>query len=112
MRILDTICDKQELSQMSTEFGADFLKAVVDVVLEKIAIDAELHSDLESMMLDAGSSQENLWGINFYPREDADLFIEFDSLINIRPKQNNRARTIQDPEVERKIVSVVNKWIK
>ena len=112
MKILDSVCNKKELAMMSTVFGEEFIKAVVDVRLEKIAIDADLHADLESMMLSAGSMQEDLWGINFYPGEDEDSFIEFDSLINIRPKQNNTKRNIQNPDVEKKIISVVGKWIK
>ncbi|MGN0326417.1 MAG: DUF5674 family protein [Lachnospiraceae bacterium] len=57
-----------------------------------------------------GSKQESLWGINLYPEETED-FIEFDSLINIRPRQNNKGRGVYDETIRNKIVEVVNKWI-
>ena len=61
------------------------VKAVVDIELELVAIDAELHSDLEALLLEQGSAQNNLWGINYYPELNNDDFVEFDSMINIRP---------------------------
>ena len=112
MKILDSVNDKGKLAKMSTVFGGNFLKAVVDIRLGKIAVDAELHADLEAMLLGSGSAQEDLWGINFYPGEVGDSFIEFDSLINIRPKQDNPSRDILDSEIRKKVVSVVNQWIK
>ena len=87
-------------------FG-DMVKAVVDVDRELIAVDAELHSDLEAMLLDNGSKQNNVWGINLYPDMRGDDFVEFDSLINIRPSQGNRSRGVENEEIRKKVVSIV-----
>ena len=63
-------------------------------------------------MLDEGSRQADLWGIDFLTDEDEmEEFVEFDSLINIRPKQNNRSRYVEDESVRNKILEVVEKWI-
>ena len=91
-------------------FG-NLVKAVVDVDKEILAIDAELHSDLEALLLGDGSQQRNLWGINLYPDVPGDDFIEFDSMINMRPSQNNKSRSVESEEMRRKIAGVVQKWI-
>lgn len=91
-------------------FGG-MIKAVVDVQKEIIGLDAELHADIERELLQEGSEQTDLWGINLYPEMEGEDFIEFDSLINIRPYQGNRSRDVQDPIVRKHIVEVVNKLI-
>ena len=92
-------------------FG-NLVKVVVDIQREIIAVDAELHSDEEALLLQDGSKQADLWGINIYPdlfgKED---FTEFDSMINLRPSQNNRSRRVDDPEIRRRIVEITSKLI-
>ena len=88
-----------------------FAKGVVDVRQQLLALDAELHSDLESMLLEEGSNQEDLWGINLYPEMEGEDFIEFDSLINIRPRQGNRSRDVEDEAIREQIRQVVDKFM-
>jgi len=76
-----------------------------------MAVDAELHADEEKLLLENGSKQTDLWGINIYPHEEGEKFIEFDSMINLRPYQNNRTRGVKDPKIIEKIVKVVNKLV-
>jgi len=92
-------------------FG-NMVKAVVDVEKELIAVDAELHSDLEALLLDNGSKQKNLWGINLYPELVGSEFIEFDSMINMRPSQGNKSRGVDDKATTQKIVKIVTERIK
>ena len=87
------------------------VKAVVDVENEWIAADAELHADLEALLLEQGCKQKNLWGINFYPELQGEDFVEFDSMINIRPSQNNSSRGVDSPEIQKKIMAVIAKRI-
>ena len=91
-------------------FG-DMIKAVVDVKQGLLGLDAELHADIEKELLAQGSMQADLWGINLYPEMDGEDFIEFDSLINIRPYQGNRSRDVQDPAVRKQIIDIVNRLI-
>lgn len=100
-----------ELKQMAARMFGDFVKAVVDVDRELIAVDAELHADLEAVLLQDGSAQRSLWGINLYPDAPADQFIEFDSMINLRPSQANRSRGVEDEAVRRRIMAIVEKRI-
>jgi len=78
-------------------FG-DMLKAVVDIGRGVMAIGGELHSDEEAALLDDGSQQKDLWGINLFPGESGDTWLEFDSMINVRPAQGNRTRGVDDSE--------------
>ena len=77
----------------------------------ELALDAELHSDLESLLIENGSLQKDLWGINIYPELDDEDFIEFDSLINIRPSDNNRSRYVEDENIRNKIIEILNNLI-
>ena len=112
MRILEKPVTIRELKSIAENSFGDLVKAVVDVDRELIALDAELHSDLEALLLDNGSSQKNLWGINFYPDLPEDDFVEFDAMINMRPSQKNMSRGVDDEKIRRKIIAVANKWVK
>ena len=102
----------KELDEMASHRYGDMVKAVADVDREIIAIDSDLHSDLETLLLEDGSVQEALWGYNIYPELDEEDFIEFDSLINIRPRQNNFSRDVEDSQIQSKIFAITNKFIK
>jgi hypothetical protein len=88
-----------ELQQMADAMFGDLVKAVVDVKRDVMIIDAELHADEEALLIEQGSSQADLWGINLYPRLEGDDFVEYDSMINLRPSRGNRSRSVEDPGV-------------
>jgi hypothetical protein len=92
------------------QFG-DFVKAVVDVGLGLMAIGGELHADEEALLLEQASRQVDLWGINIYPDRVGDDLVEFDSMINVRPSQGNRSRSVEDPALRQQIVNVVTRLI-
>jgi Protein of unknown function (DUF5674) len=92
------------------QFG-DFVKAVVDVSRGIMAIGGELHADEEAVLLQDGARQADLWGINLYPDLPMPDFIEFDSMINVRPSQGNRSRGIEDKAVRRQIEDVVARLV-
>lgn len=110
MKIIRELLTLNELKEMAAMFG-NMVKAVVDVDRALIAVDAELHSDLEALLLEDGSKQKHLWGINLYPELVGSEFIEFDSMINMRPSQGNKSRGINDKETAKKIVETVSKRI-
>ena len=111
MIILEKPVTRAELIELAENFYGDMVKGVVDVDKELLAIDAELHSDLEGLLLGEGSLQEALWGINLYPEADDEDFLEFDSLINIRPRPGNRSRYVENEEIREKIRIIVNKYM-
>ena len=107
MRIADRIT-LTELRAMGEKMSEPLVKGVVDVARRLLVIDAGLHSDEELYLLDNGSDQSNLWGINLWPESfGTEEFIEFDSMINIRPAQNNRSRSVEDPGIRQLINEIV-----
>jgi len=111
MTIVENCISVEQLKVLAENLLGDLVKAVVDVEREILILDAELHADMEAYMLDDGSEQENLWGINIYPDMEGDDFIEFDSMINIRPRQGNRSRGVEDINIQNKIRNIVNSKI-
>lgn len=101
------------LKEMAPNYFEDMVKGVVDIQKELLAVDAELHSDLEQKLIETGSAQANLWGINLYPGLFAtNDFLEFDSMINLKPAQNNRSRGIEDEAIRNKVLAIVQAMIK
>ena len=76
-----------------------------------LAIGGELHADEEAILLEKNSAQQNLWGINIYPDIPYPDCIEFDSMINIRPGQNNRSRNVEDEELRKKNIEILQNVI-
>ncbi len=112
MRILRKPVKIDELKKIAADTFGDMVKAVVDVRLGLIVIDAELHSDQEALLIANGSGQKDLWGINFYPYLEGDDFVEFDSMINMRPSGGNMSRGVDDPSVRKAILKIVDRWVK
>jgi Protein of unknown function (DUF5674) len=111
MKIIRKTLLLDELKQMAANTFGNMVKAVIDVDRELIAVDAELHSDLEALLLEDGSKQKGLWGINLYPEIQGDDFVEFDSMINMRPSQGNRSRGVENAETRKKINLLVAKKV-
>lgn len=111
MRIVEENISVDELKKMSSKMFGNLVKAVVDVEKNILVVDAELHSDQEAYLLQLGSKQENLWGINIYPDLSKEERIEFDSMINLRPSQGNSSRGVENEEIQKKILDMVNSKI-
>ena len=106
-RIIREPVSRSHLVSLARDQFGDMIKAVVDVRRGIMALGAELHSDDEALLLDDGSEQRDLWGINLYADDPSDDWIEFDSMINVRPSQGNRSRGVADASTRAQIVSVV-----
>ena len=100
------------LEEMAEHMFGNLIKAVVDVEKEIMAVNGELHADEEALLLEKGSKQQNLWGINIYPKIKGDEWIEFDSMINLRPSSGNLTRGIKDLKVRKKVIKIVKKLVK
>jgi len=112
MQLVDVSISRDELKKMSESFAGGLVKAVVDIDKGVMVVDAPMHADEEKELLDMGSSQDNLWGINLYPDLSNEDFIEFDSMINVRPRLNNFTRGIEDEKLQNKIISIVLRLVK
>jgi len=102
---------REALRQMAAGQFGDFVKAVVDVGRGVMAIGGDLHADEEALLLEDGAQQRDLWGINLYPDRPVEEIVEFDSMINVRPSQGNRSRSVDDPARRQQVRSVVNRLV-
>ena len=111
MTIITNTLTLNDLKKMAANMFGDMVKAVVDIDRVLLAVDAELHADLEAHLLEAGSKLHDLGGSNLYPETCIEDFIEFDSMINVRPSQGNRSRGVESEAIRNTIVEIVSKRI-
>ena len=111
MKIISEPILKEEVLKKYNHFFENMIKAVVDVKKEIIALDGELHADLEELLIENNSKQEDLWGINLYPKKPLQERIEYTALINIRPSQDNSSMEVESAKTRKKIEEIVNKFI-
>ena len=102
----------EKLDDMSEKMFDHLVKAVVDTQKSIMIVDALMHADIENHMLKQGSSQGDLWGITIHPTLKNDDWIEFDSLINLRPSWGNRSRGVDDPTIQEQIMKIVTNLVK
>lgn len=111
MKVVDTI-SINELFEMAERMYGNLVKGVVDLDKQSLVVDAEMHADEEQLLLEDGSRQQDLWGINLYPAKfGTNEFVEFDSMINIRPRQQNMSRSIEDPAIQKQILELVTQKV-
>ena len=97
---------------MAEKMYGSLVKADVDVGKKILVVDMGMHADGEAFLLENGSKQNDLWGINLHPSDyGTDDFIEFDSMINIRPRQGNASKDVLDPEVRKQVITLVHKVV-
>jgi hypothetical protein len=113
MQIVSGTISVATLARMAEARFGELVKAVVDIERGLMVVDADMHADEEALLLETGSRQVNLWGINLHPGDfGTPGFVEFDSVINIRPRQGNRSRSVEEPQVRAAIVALVSRLVK
>lgn len=112
IEVIQVATTRNSLREIAASQFGDFVKAVVDTERGVMAIGGDMHADEEAVLLDAGSAQHDLWGINLYPELPDDQWIEFDSMINVRPSQGNRSRDVENPAIRATIVAIVARLVR
>lgn len=103
---------RAELAEMAKEEFGDLVKAVVDIGQEIMAVGGELHADEQVLLIEKeGSKNEFTWGINLYLKLTEEHWIEFDSMVNLKPAFGNRSRSVENPDIREKIKEIVKKFI-
>ncbi len=112
MKIVRDAIKREEIANMASESFGNIVKAAIDIEQEIMAVGGELHADEEVLLSEkTNSKRENVWGINIYPEKSEDEWIEFDSMINLKPHYGNRSRDVESPETREKIRTIVRKLI-
>ena len=88
-----------QITSMLEEYGV-MIKLAVDIRRAILAGGGEMHADCEQLLLEDGSEQDDIWGANWYPAEQR---LEFEALINIRPRLGNRGILIRDETIRRQV---------
>ena len=102
-----------ELKKIAEEGFGDLVKGAVDIEQGIMALGGEMHMDEQMELIERENSKhEFVWGINLYPGKEGNGFIEFDSMINLKPVFGNRTRGVDNPETQKKIIEIVKKLIK
>jgi hypothetical protein len=100
-----------ELRELAARRFGDMVKAVVDLDRGLMVVDADMHADQEAELLASGSAQADLWGINLYPDLPAEEWVEYDSMINLRPSFGNRSRGVDDAGTRARIAALVARLV-
>ena len=101
--VTDRRLDPVELGRLVRDGFGDMVKFVADIRRRVVAVGGQLHADAESLLLEEGSAQEDLWGGNYYPGRGRAGCVEYTALVNIRPAQGNRGMEIQDQTVRAEV---------
>ena len=100
-----------ELEAIAKEFYYPLLKGVVDIEKEVVAFGGEWHMDANKLLMESGSSQQNVWGFNIFLDRPHESWLEYTSLINIRPELGNRSTTVRDETIRDKMKNIINSKI-
>lgn len=112
IKIVKEPIGRKELEEIAKEEFGDVIKAVVDVEQEIMAVGGELHADEETLLMEEeNSKRENTWGINLYPKVSGDDWLEFDSMVNLKPAHGNRSRGVENPGTRESIKKIVKKLV-
>lgn len=96
-----------QIQAMLEDLGA-YIKLAVDIDREILAGGGTLHADCEAVLLEDGSQQKFIWGADWLPETQE---VTFESLINIRPRQNNRSMEIQDPDIRAQVTAITQRLL-
>jgi len=106
--ILTKKASESDLEKAREDFG-NYIKAVVDIKKNIVAIGGRFHADAEKMLIENGSIQQNLWGGGFDPVTGK---VDFQAIINIRPKQDNDSMEILDQNIRKAFESIIKRFLK
>lgn len=85
-----------------------YIKITVDLGNETVALGGEYHADAESLLLEQGSKQKDIWGGGVNLEEKR---IETNAIINLKPGKNESPE-ILDERIRKKIIKIVKRVLK
>ena len=81
-----------------------YIKLAVDIQRGILAGGGALHADCEAVLIEDSSRQQDVWGADWNPSAQQ---VTFESLINIRPRQNNPSMEILDSTIRERVAEIV-----
>jgi hypothetical protein len=111
IKIIDKKIKESKLREIAKDFYGGMVKGVVDIEREILAMGGEYHMDANNVLIKNGSKQWNIWGFNWYFDKNKNKQIEYVSLINIRPKQNNKTMEVQNISLRDRMKTIILKYL-
>jgi len=111
IKVFNSQVSKEDILSLAKAGYGDMVKGVVDINKRLLALGGELHADAEQVLLDQGSKQADLWGFNIYPEKTKEEYLEYTSMINIRPRQGNMGRDIKDLNLRSQIKNIIDEMV-
>ncbi|HSX40908.1 MAG TPA: DUF5674 family protein [Candidatus Saccharimonadales bacterium] len=98
----------QEIEQAAQDIGGFYIKIVVDIEKAVLAMGGERHVDAEQLLLEHGSNQDDLWGggLDLKTKD-----IDYNSMINLRPHQENASRDVLSVEIRKKFDAIIKQLL-
>src|SRR5713226_582183 len=109
--LVDKPITREQVKSAAWPYYEEVIKVVVDIEKKIMAIGGEMYADEEKFLLEHGSKQEDLWGINIFTELEGPDMIEFDSIINVRPRTGNRSRGVEDAAIRERIIELVDSLV-
>ena len=111
IQIISKPITKAEALEIAKEFYVDMVKGAADIEKEIIALGGEFHIDANNVLTNNGSIQKNIWGFNIYPKREGIDWIEYTSLVNIRPSANNKSMEVEDKKIRLAIKKIIDRLV-
>ncbi|MEK7093492.1 MAG: DUF5674 family protein [Patescibacteria group bacterium] len=111
IRIVETTIALSDLRDVAKEFYDDMVKGAVDIENDIAAFGGEYHIDASNVLVEQGSHQGDIWGFNVLLDQPKESWIEYTSLINIRPQAGNRGMEVMDAKVRDRMKKILDALI-
>jgi hypothetical protein len=112
IKIVEDKINLEDLKRLAQTFYVSMIKGVVDIEKNIVAFGGEYHMDANVLLIENGSKQKDIWGFNLYFDKPRENWIEYTSLVNIRPAVNNLDMEVQDEEIKERMREIINSKIK
>ena len=109
IQILNEKTTANDLKKFAENWYPNFLKGCVDLENRKVAVGGEYHIESAQILVNDGGKGQNIWGFNIRYLENENI-IEFDSMVNIKPKINN-GRVITDDNLKEEVNKLILEFI-
>lgn len=109
--IVRDVVNVETLNDLAEKWHHVLIKGVVDIKQGIVALGGEWHMDANNLLIENGSQQSDIWGFNIYKDETGEDALEYISLINIRPAQNNRSMEVEDDSIKNKMKEIIQKIV-
>jgi len=94
--------------QQAREVYSDYIKTVIDIEKNILAVGGEFHIDCEEILIERGSKLENLYGGGYRVSTKE---VEYMAMSNFKPALNKLTYEIMDPLIREKLRRLTKEYL-